>query len=64
MRVSSISLRDFRNYVEADIAIEQGCVVLVGSNGQGKTNLIEAINFLATLGSHRTSTESAMIRTG
>ncbi|GAB2827462.1 DNA replication/repair protein RecF [Alpinimonas psychrophila] len=64
MRVSSISLRDFRNYAEADITIEQGCVVLVGSNGQGKTNLIEAINFLATLGSHRSSTESAMIRTG
>lgn len=64
MRVSSISLRDFRNYAEADITVGQGCVVLVGSNGQGKTNLIEAINFLSTLGSHRSSTESAMIRTG
>ena len=64
MRVSSISLRDFRNYTEADITVDRGCVVLVGSNGQGKTNLIEAVNFLSTLGSHRSSIESAMIRTG
>lgn len=64
MRVSSISLRDFRNYTEVDITVDRGCVVLVGSNGQGKTNLIEAVNFLSTLGSHRSSTESAMIRTG
>jgi len=64
MRVSSISLRDFRNYAEADIVMDKGSVVLVGSNGQGKTNLVEAINFLATLGSHRSNNESAMIRTG
>ncbi len=63
MRVSSISLRDFRNYAEADIAVGRGCVVLVGSNGQGKTNLVEAVNFLSTLGSHRSTTESALIRT-
>ena len=64
MRVSSISLRDFRNYAKADIEMDKGAVVLVGSNGQGKTNLVEAVNFLATLGSHRSSNESAMIRTG
>ena len=64
MRVSSISLRDFRNYAEADISVAQGCVVLVGSNGQGKTNLVEAVNFLSTLGSHRSSVETALIRTG
>jgi DNA replication and repair protein RecF len=62
VRVTAISLRDFRNYSEADIAVADGCVVLVGSNGQGKTNLVEAVNFLATLGSHRTTTESALIR--
>ena len=64
MRVTSISLRDFRNYAEADIAMDKGSVVLVGANGQGKTNLVEAVNFLATLGSHRSNNESAMIRTG
>lgn len=64
MRVKSISLRDFRNYAEADITVQKGCVVLVGANGQGKTNLVEAINFLATLASHRTQSENALIRTG
>jgi DNA replication and repair protein RecF len=64
MRVSSISLRDFRNYAQADITVEPGSVVLVGSNGQGKTNLVEAVNFLSTLGSHRSAAESAMIRMG
>ncbi|MEY4102524.1 MAG: hypothetical protein RIR88_658 [Actinomycetota bacterium] len=62
MHVSSLSLRDFRNYQTADISPTAGSVVLVGSNGQGKTNIVEAINFLATLGSHRTSVDSAMIR--
>lgn len=64
MRVSSISLRDFRNYAEADISVGRGCVVLVGSNGQGKTNLVEAVNFLSTLGSHRSTADNAMIRSG
>lgn len=62
MHVSSLSLRDFRNYQSADLTPAAGCVVLVGANGQGKTNIVEAINFLATLGSHRTSQDSAMIR--
>jgi DNA replication and repair protein RecF len=62
MHVSSLSLRDFRNYQTADISPSLGSVVLVGANGQGKTNIVEAINFLATLGSHRTSVDTAMIR--
>jgi DNA replication and repair protein RecF len=64
MHVNSLSLRDFRNYGAADIEPSLGSVVLVGSNGQGKTNIVEAINFLATLGSHRTSIDSALIRQG
>lgn len=64
MHVSSLSLRDFRNYAAADIEPREGSVVLVGSNGQGKTNIVEAINYLATLGSHRTSIDSALIRQG
>ena len=64
MHVSSLSLRDFRNYAQADIEPGLGSVVLVGSNGQGKTNIVEAINYLATLGSHRTSIDSALIRQG
>lgn len=62
MHVSSLSLRDFRNHVSTDLELQKGPVVLVGSNGQGKTNLVEAINFLATLGSHRTNIDSALIR--
>ncbi len=62
MHVSSLSLRDFRNYATADIDPRPGAVVLVGPNGQGKTNIVEAINYLATLGSHRTSIDSALIR--
>lgn len=62
MHVSSLNLRNFRNYAQADIASRTGCVVLVGSNGQGKTNIVEAINYLATLTSHRTSIDSALIK--
>lgn len=64
MHVSSLSLRDFRNYAAVDIEPGLGSVVLVGANGQGKTNIVEAINFLSTLGSHRTSIDSALIRQG
>jgi DNA replication and repair protein RecF len=64
MHVSSLSLRDFRNHISTDIEPDVGPVVFIGSNGQGKTNLVEAINYLATLGSHRTSTDTALIRQG
>jgi DNA replication and repair protein RecF len=64
MHVSSLSLRDFRNHISTDIEPGVGPVVFIGSNGQGKTNLVEAINYLATLGSHRTSTDAALIRQG
>jgi DNA replication and repair protein RecF len=64
MHVSSLSLRDFRNHISTDIEPGVGPVVFIGSNGQGKTNLVEAINYLATLGSHRISSDSALIRQG
>jgi DNA replication and repair protein RecF len=57
-------LVDFRNYAEADLELHAGSNVFVGSNGQGKTNLAEAIGFLATLGSHRVSTDAPMVREG
>jgi DNA replication and repair protein RecF len=59
-----VILTDFRNYLELDLELTAGATVIVGKNGQGKTNLIEAINFLSTLGSHRVSTDHAMIRAG
>lgn len=64
MRVTHLSLADFRNYDSAEVDFHAGPNLFVGSNGQGKTNLVEALGYLSTLGSHRVSTDHAMIRTG
>jgi DNA replication and repair protein RecF len=64
MRVTRLSLSDFRNYETAELELTAGPNLFVGSNGQGKTNLVEALGFLSTLGSHRVSTDHAMIRAG
>jgi DNA replication and repair protein RecF len=62
--VTHLNLTDFRNYETVDLGLVTGANVFVGSNGQGKTNLVEALGFLSTLGSHRVSTDHAMIRAG
>ena len=64
MRVTHLSLTDFRNYAQVEVPFNPGPNLIVGSNGQGKTNLVEALGFLSTLGSHRVSTTAAMIRSG
>jgi len=64
MIVEHLSLADFRNYASADVALASGANVFVGRNGQGKTNLVEAIAYLATLGSHRVSADAPMVRDG
>lgn len=64
MIVEHLSLVDFRNYATAELALHTGPNVLVGRNGQGKTNLAEAVVFLATLGSHRVSSDAPMVRDG
>lgn len=64
MIVEHLSLVDFRNYATAELALHRGPNVLVGRNGQGKTNLAEAVVFLATLGSHRVSSDAPMVREG
>jgi DNA replication and repair protein RecF len=64
VRVTHLSLTDFRNYTQVDVPFLPGPNLIVGRNGQGKTNLVEALGFLSTLGSHRVSTTSAMIRSG
>ena len=53
MFIKHLSLAAFRNYKNADIALQPGVNLLVGPNGQGKTNLVEAIRYLSTLSSHR-----------
>ncbi|MGO1538859.1 MAG: DNA replication/repair protein RecF [Leucobacter sp.] len=62
MRVVHLSLTDFRNYRQAELPLLPGPNLIIGRNGQGKTNLVEAISYFATLRSHRVSTETALIR--
>ena len=64
MYVKELSLRNFRSYEQVSVSLTPGVSALVGSNGQGKTNLVEAINYVATLSSHRVSTDAPLIRTG
>jgi len=62
--VTHLSLSDFRNYETAEVELVAGPNLFVGRNGQGKTNLVEAIGYLSTLGSHRVASDQALIRSG
>lgn len=64
MHVSRLTLVDFRSYPEVDVALGPGPVAFVGANGQGKTNLVEAIDYLARLDSHRVSSDTPLVRMG
>lgn len=64
MRVTRLVLHNFRNYETADVRLPSGIVVFEGANGQGKTNLVEAIAFLGSLKSHRVSQDAALVRFG
>ncbi|WP_159500990.1 DNA replication/repair protein RecF [Microbacterium sp. 18062] len=64
MIVEQLSLVDFRNYEHAELGLAGGANLLVGRNGQGKTNLAEAVTYLATLGSHRVSVDAPLVRSG
>ena len=64
MYLEHLSLTDFRSYAQVDLTLTPGVTVLVGSNGLGKTNLVEAIGYLATLSSHRVSQDGPLLRFG
>lgn len=64
MHVAHLSLADFRSYSRAEVALDPGVSVFVGPNGHGKTNLAEAVGYVATLGSHRTATDAPLVRSG
>lgn len=64
MFVRRLELTDFRSYQHTDLDLEPGPNVLVGPNGYGKTNLIEALGYVATLGSHRVATDAPLVRAG
>jgi DNA replication and repair protein RecF len=62
--VRHLSVSDFRSWHSAEVAFDPGPSVLVGANGQGKTNLVEALGYLATLSSHRVPTDAPLVRSG
>ena len=62
MFIKHLSLSNFRNYRTAEVAFEPGVTLLLGPNGQGKTNLVEAIRYLSSLNSHRVAGYQALIR--
>ena len=64
MYVRHLALRDFRSWAHLDLELAPGRTVFVGSNGFGKTNLVEALWYCATLGSHRVATDAPLIRAG
>lgn len=64
MYVRHVGLHDFRSWAHVDLELEPGATVLVGPNGFGKTNLVEALWYSATLGSHRVATDAPLIRSG
>ncbi|WET79694.1 DNA replication/repair protein RecF [Amycolatopsis sp. QT-25] len=64
MYLRHLQVTDFRSWPQADLALEPGPTVLVGQNGRGKTNLLEAIGYVATLGSHRVATDAPLVRHG
>ncbi len=64
MYVAHLSLHDFRSYADVDVALDPGATAFIGRNGQGKTNLVEAIDYLSRLGSHRVATDAPLVRAG
>jgi DNA replication and repair protein RecF len=64
MYVERLELVDFRNHPAIEFDLSPGPSVLAGPNGVGKTNVLEAIGYLATLGSHRPGPESSLVRVG
>ena len=64
MHVRHLTVCDFRSYGTADLPLEPGVTTIVGLNGQGKTNLVEAIGYLASLSSHRVATDQPLVRFG
>lgn len=64
MQVRRLELVDFRSYQSTGVDFDSGPSVLVGPNGTGKTNLVEALGYVATLGSHRVATDAPLVRSG
>jgi DNA replication and repair protein RecF len=64
MYLSDLSLVDFRSYSDVELTLQSGVTAFIGANGQGKTNLVEAIGYLAGLASHRVAQDAPLVRLG
>lgn len=64
MHVSHLTLHDFRSYASVDVELGPGVTAFVGRNGQGKTNLVEAVDYLSRLSSHRVASDAPLVRAG
>jgi DNA replication and repair protein RecF len=62
--LTRLALTDFRSYPSADLALDPGVTIFSGPNGEGKTNLVEAVGYVATLASHRVAHDAPLIRQG
>ncbi|MBO0844598.1 MAG: DNA replication/repair protein RecF [Nocardioides sp.] len=64
MYVAHLTLVDFRSYVTAEVPLDPGATSFIGRNGQGKTNLVEAVDYLSRLSSHRVAGDAPLVRAG
>ena len=64
MHVTHLTLHNFRSYADLDVELEPGATAFIGRNGQGKTNLVEAIDYLSRLSSHRVASDAPLVKAG
>jgi len=64
VHLTRLALTDFRSYSSADVALRPGVTLFSGPNGEGKTNLVEAVGYVATLASHRSAHDAPLVRQG
>jgi len=64
VHVAHLTLHDFRSYDAVDVELGPGVTAFIGRNGQGKTNIVEAIDYLSRLASHRVATDAPLVRDG
>ncbi len=64
MHLSHLSLKNFRSYSELDLPLNKGITVFLGRNGEGKTNIVEAVMYMAFLSSHRTAGDQPLVKLG
>jgi DNA replication and repair protein RecF len=64
VHLTRLALTDFRSYTDVDVSLAPGVTIFSGPNGEGKTNLVEAVGYAATLTSHRAAQDAPLIRKG